>query len=351
MATHLLDDLEILYSAAPETAVNTPYSASADFKSALVNSMMPPTPQTTKIRNDMVGGSNEWGRKGRSDRWPPQSFSLSMQLNTEFAAVLLARCFGGTITNTLVATGVYDHTVALQTKQQTRVPKLTTIIFLLGGNDFIHASCAVDSVEIAFDGGSPPVLTAAIINTGYSFDRLRDLDPAIVIPSLETYHVLSPSGVVATFNDGSLKDFGLEARLLSGRCGMNNAIEVPARLQDPLHTTGDYRKGVYSREIKRGKRSYTPTLRALMGDDLEEFVTSRDNTDITSLGYKFIGDPIGATAYNHEVQVTYPLSTLTVESDTENRDAAMALSFDTDREDAVGGIANLRVRNGVATLA
>jgi hypothetical protein len=40
-----------------------------------------------------------------------------------------------------------------------------------------------------------------------------------------------------------------------------------------------------------------------------------------------------------------------VDGDTEDRNAAITLSYDTDRADASGGIAILRVRNGSATLA
>jgi len=93
-----------------------------------------------------------------------------------------------------------------------------------------------------------------------------------------------------------------------------------------------------------------PELRVSLDDDLDEFVTSRDNTDITSLKYLFIGEFIGATTDSYEFEITYPLATLAVQTDVDEAEGALALSFDVDRSDAVGGIASLRVRNDAATL-
>ncbi|HEY0003732.1 MAG TPA: hypothetical protein VGB17_02890 [Pyrinomonadaceae bacterium] len=351
MARFLLEDAEIIYSAAPETAVNTPYTTSADFKSALVNSMMPPVPQLGKIKDNQVGGANEWGRKSRNIYWQPFDLPIGGMLNTEIAAALAARAFGGSTTNTVITTGAsWDHFVALQTKAQGRIPKLTTLAFLLGGYDFLHASLAVDTFEINFGGDASPEWSATLRNTGNSFQRVGDLDPAIVVPSLPSYHYMHPAAILATFNDGSLRDFAADARLISGRCGIGNSIVVKPHPGDPFRTAGDRRTGAYMRDIHRGKRTYTPTIKVSMDEDLAEWVTARDNTDITDLTFVFKGDPIGVTPESYEFEIKYPLSNLMVESDTDDTDAALNLSFDIDREDASGGIAILRVRNGSATL-
>jgi hypothetical protein len=347
----LLEDLQLLYGAAPESAVNTPATTTAGFKTGLFNSFMPPIPRPDKLKSPEIGSGNEWGRKGRVGYWPPMDIPIGGWLNTEFAAVLAARCFGGTVTDELVATGVYDHTVALQTKAQGNVPKLTSILPLLGGYDFLHASCAVVEFSIEFGGNEPPRWSATLRNTGYSWKRAQDLSPAVVPPSVSDYHYVHPAGVKATYNDGSLRDLAADARLISGRCGLNNGdILVKGLPGDPFRTTGDRSSGAYARFITRGKRAFTPTLKVYMDETLAEWADARDNTDVTALTYLFSGDPVAST-YNHEFEVKYPLSTMMVDGDTEDRNAAITLSYDTDRSDASGGIAVLRVRNGSATLA
>lgn len=356
MARQLLEDAEILYSTEAETAVNTPWLEESAFYAALVNSGMPPIPKPTRIKNDMIGGANEYGRKARNNYWPPLDISIGGMLNSEIAKDFARRTFGGTVTNTLVATGVYDHTVALQTKAQGRIPLLTTIIWLLGGYNFIHASCGHDLFEISFEGDQSPMWSSTVRNTGYSFRRTTDADVSadfigVAVPP--TYNLFHPAGVKATFNNGGLVDFGSDARLISGRCGIQNNIVVQPHPQDPFRVTSpviDRTSGAYMRDIHRGKRTYTPTLKASMDETLTEFVTSRDLTDITNLTYLFEGDRIGATSYTRAFEIKYPLSTMEVDSDTDGTDAAISLSFDVDREDASGGIAILRIRDGNATL-
>jgi hypothetical protein len=361
MARQLLEDAEIIYSTLPETAVNTPYVAITGFKSALVNSGMPPIPKPTRIKNDMIGGQNEFGRKARNNYWPSLDVPIGGMLNSEIAADFARRAWGGVITHTLVATGVYDHIIALQTKTPSggfggRIPMLTTFAWLLGGYNFLHASCAIDNFEIGFDGDTSPSWSATLRNTGYSFRRLSDADISADMtptPTVPTYNLFHPAGVKATFNDGSLKDFGADARLISGRCGINNQIVVKPHQQDPFRVTSpaiDRTSGAYMRDIHRSKRVFVPTLKASMDETLAEFVTSRDLTDVTNLTYLFEGDLIGATVYARQFEVKYPLSTMEVDSDTDDTDAAISLSFDIDREDAVGGIAILRIRDGNPTL-
>jgi hypothetical protein len=348
----LLEDLSLLFSSAPETAVNTPYTTAGGFKVALFNSFMPPIPRPDKLKSSEIGAGNEFGQKGRNGYWPPNDIPIGGLLNTEFAAVLAARCFSGTVTDTVVTTAKsWDHTVALQTKAQGRVPKLTSILPLLGGYDFLHASCAVENFRVTFGGNAYPQYQATLRNTGYSFTRNAGLGTPIVPGSAPTHHYLHPAGVKATYNNGSLIDLGSLARLVSGMCELNNNIVVTPMPQDPFKISGNPASGAYARVINRGKRTAAPTLKSLMDETLAEWLDVLNSTDITALTYLFQGDIIaGTTADRYEFEVTYPLSTMSIQGDTEGANAAIALSFDTDRSDASPSIAQLRVRNDQATL-
>jgi hypothetical protein len=355
MTRQLLEDAQIIYSLAPETGVNVPYLLTAEFGSALINSYMPKVPQPTKVKDEQVGRGTEFGGKPRNMYWPPLDETIGGMLSTEFPAILATRCWGGSIANAVAAASVaWNHTVSLQTKAQGRTPKLTTWAWILGGYDFLHASCAIDSFEISFSGSDTPSWSAHLINTGYSWKRLRDITPAIDPPAVPTYHYMHPAGVNATFNNGGLVDFGADGRVVSGRCGMNNQVVVIPHGQDPFRIMSpavNRKSGAYARDIHRRKRVYTPTLKVSMDEDLDEFIDSRDNTDITDLTYLFAGELIGAsTTHSYEFEIKYPLSTLMVDSDPDNDDAGISMSFDIDRDDAPGGIAILRIKNGTSTI-
>jgi hypothetical protein len=135
-------------------------------------------------------------------------------------------------------------------------------------SDFIHASCAVADFGIEFGGGGIPRWSATLRNTGYSFQRARDLGTPIVPPAVDTYHYIHPAAVSAKYNDGSLVDLASLARLISGRCGISQDIEVVGLPGDPFRRPGDRRSGAYARRIRRGKRTATPTIKAYMDETL-----------------------------------------------------------------------------------
>lgn len=350
MATHQVEDLSIFYSKLPETALNTPYVLTADFKGGLVNAFMPPLPTLSKFKPGEIGAGNEFGQKGRNGYWQPTDLPFAGEINTEITADVACHAFGGTITNTAVtAASSYDHFVALQTKAQGREPKKRTVGFDLGGYDILFASMAVDAFEITFGGETPPVWSSTLRNAGH-FLHADALTPLIVPPTPPTYNRMHPAAVKATFNNGGVIDFAADGRLISGRCGMRQDIAARYR-PGTFRISGDRTSGAHANVLTRSKRVYVPELRVSLGDDLADFVTSRNNTDITSLKYLFVGGLIGATSDSYEFEITYPLSTVSVQTELDNNEGALVATFDIDRSDAAGGaIAALRVRNGTATI-
>lgn len=349
MGRQLSEDRQLIYSVAPETAINTPYDETAQFASALFNQFRPPFPKTGKYKSNEIGGQNEWGSKSRNGYAQPWTPTIGGWLKTGFPAIMLKRAAGGAVTNTLVATGVYDHVVSLQPKAQ-RTPVLTTMGVILGGEDFLHASVAVNLWEAVFGEGGPPSWSIQVTNSGL-YSRLRDIDPAILIPGPPADNFIHPASVAAHFNDGSLQNF--IGRLISGRCGLNNQVVVGKDNNegypgDP-YIGGNRKNGAYHSVMRRGKRAYNPTLKIAQDEEFEEFLTAMNNTDITDLTFLFQGEQIGATAYFHEIELVYPLSTLDIDPDTDGPDDAILLTFDTDREGA-GQIVEIRVRDGNPTL-
>jgi hypothetical protein len=175
-----LSDQNIIFGKTPDSAVNTPRTLAAQVIGARINSQQPPLPEVNRNPDQMIGDGTERAQKLRKGWLVPRQIAVGGRLNTEFAAQLGMRCLGGLSTVTAVtATASYDIVTLMQTKAQGRLPKLSTLGFLLGGYDFIWPSMAVDNFEISFDGSNDVNFSSNLINTGY-FVRNQDLGIPLV---------------------------------------------------------------------------------------------------------------------------------------------------------------------------
>jgi hypothetical protein len=353
-----ITDQNIIFSTAPESAVNTPVTASASLTSALINPMMPPLPQLSKNPDQMIGAGNERSTVLRRGWWQPNRLAIGGKLNAEFAATLGMRCLGGTNAATAVTAGQsYDQITPCQTKAQGRLPKLTTVGFLLGstninGYDFVFPSCAVANMGIQFTGDQDVTFSAELVNTGYWL-RNGALGTPIVAPAVPDYHLMHPAATRCTFSNGSTVDYASEGRLLSGACGLNNNVVVRPMPGDPFITPSDRLSGAYARDIHRGPRDPTASLRVQMDENLAEFTLNQSDTIITSLTYLFRSDIIiGTSSDYYEFEWKYPkakiMSTNTVD---DNGDAAVEMTFYPETDSVTGGWVIQRVRTGVAVMS
>jgi hypothetical protein len=146
----------------------------------------PPTVDFETISDEgQVGDGTEFVKNSRVYAVQPGNIPLGGQLNTESAARLFKRFLGGTVTDTLVATGVYDHVVIMQTQAQGIIPALSTIPIKLGGSDFIWSSCAVDQYSIQQTLNRPATYSAQLISTGHH-RRFRDVYRSMLITVTST---------------------------------------------------------------------------------------------------------------------------------------------------------------------
>ena len=351
MARFQLSDQQIILSTAPETAVNTPYVATAGFVGARVDSQMPPLPELNRSPDGMIGDGTERSQKLRRGWWNPRQISLGGRLNTETAARLGSRNLGGTVTPTAVSAGAsYDQVTICQTKGQGRIPKLTTLGFLLGGYDFLWPSMAVGKYTISFEGERDVNFVADLINTGY-WKRLGDLGTPIVPPNPPTHHLMHPAATRVTFSNGSTIDFAADGNLISGSCSLDNSIVVRPLAGDPFIDPANRKSGAYARDIHRGPRVPMATLKVALDASLTAFTLAQSGADITSLTYLFRGeDKIGATSEDYEFEWKFPLAEIeAVNADTDGDDAAVTMNFYPKTDPVSGGYVIQRVRTDAAT--
>lgn len=178
-AAYLQSDIQIGLSIAPETAVNVPYSLAAEFEGVLMDSVNPPMPDFESIDDsDQVGDGSEFAKNVRNYYLQQPAFPFNGKVNCESMARILRRFLGGTVTDTLVATGVYDHAIIMQKSSGGTnpgiIPQLSTVPVLLGGNDMIWASMAVDQFSITQQLAGEPRFSSQLMGTGYH-KRIRDV--------------------------------------------------------------------------------------------------------------------------------------------------------------------------------
>jgi hypothetical protein len=169
-----IKDVQLAISKAPETTVNTPYTLASEFESIVVDQVLPVIPEPDLVDDsDQVGDGVEGPKDPRPGKTPASALTLSSKLNNRWNSMMMARLLGGTITDSLAATGVYDHTVVMQPRTS-RVPKLTTVPMLLGGADPILNSMGVNSATIGQQGTDDPKASFELMGSG-KYSRFRDV--------------------------------------------------------------------------------------------------------------------------------------------------------------------------------
>lgn len=348
-----LSDIELLLGNVPDSAINTPRTLSAEFMKFRANAFQPPIPQLQTVPDQMVGDGTERSQVLRKGWWLPRNITIGGKANTESAAILGVRALGGSITNTVVTAATsWDHFANTQTKAQGRTPKLSTLLFLLGGYDFLYPTMGVNRYELNFDGQNDVNYVCELINTGY-WRRAGDIVPAIVPPVTTPHHLLHPAATRVTFSDGVMHDYASDGRLLSGMCSLANNIVVRQLPGDPFINPVDFKSGAYARDIHRGPREPLARLKVAMDSALAEFTMQQSGADITSLTYVFKGeDNIGASADRYELEWKFPLAELeSIAEDPDGDDAAITMNFYPKTDAVTGGYVIQRSRDGVAAIS
>lgn len=364
-----LIDTQIFLSKLAETATNTPYVLTADYVGALINSMMPAFPDVNRTGDGHIGDGKE-RRKLRRGWINPFQLPIGGSLNCETAARIGNRLLSGTRTASaeLTPSGstAYDVTTIQQTKAQGRIPKLSTIGFDIGAYKFVHASCAVSSFEIAFNGSGDVTWAAQLMGTGmYKVNLLQAaLESAgfttaqataikigtvlIVPPTPPTHHLMHPAATKVTFSDGTTRDFASDGDLIAGGCGMQQNVVVKQLPGDPFIVTGVRKSGAYARDVHRGTRVPSAQIQVALQSDLRSWVLSQNGTQITSLTYLFrseepIGDPVNG--YFYEFEWTCPVAEVeAVQSNPDGEDAAIIMSFYPENDPTTDGYWIQRIR-------
>ena len=351
MAEFITRDIDLLISKEPESGYNTNYVDAADFQRMLTTGSPLSLPTLEKLDDaDRIGQGDEFPRQARGNYWSQPKWQISDVLNTGLAALFFARALGGTVTDTLVATGVYDHTFSHQEDGAGRQLPSSSVVQSVGGQDWLFPGVVVGAFGVSQEGANPPQFTADLVGSGKHVE-ISAIDPAFGdFPDPITQNFMHGASTVLSYNDGSLLDFSA-----AGRCRnvsfqwANNLRENDRRPGDPILVNNQPFKGAFVNRCLRGRRQLQISLSVTLDENQREYLKNRDTTAITSLKMLCKGALIDSSRF-HEFELNVPKCYIaSIEGGTVDEDLVQNITL-VALADSSGQILTGRVRNASATL-
>lgn len=281
--------------------------------------------------------------------WSSGQFSFSDDAETNVPARMFARALGGTVTDTLVETGVYDHTFAILDPRVGSILPSFGLCTLMDTASFLLHGCMVDSFKVSQRGDQRAQYEANIVNSG-KFTTPHGLTslPELVAPvCMDSYRTT----VTYLDSDGSTTvDLGSVGRLIEWSVEHKNNIKTnKRRIGDTILTPSSGGSGAYVRRMPRGK--YETTISILV-----DFLSNADwlkgtiNEVMTNLKFKIVGGVIGATS-RYEFEIIVPrFSFMGVDPAEDDGDAATTLEVVALEDSTSLGTITGRIRNTSTTL-
>lgn len=281
--------------------------------------------------------------------WASGQYGFADDAETDVPGRLFRRALGGSVTDTLVASGVYDHTFAILPPQTGSILPSFGMASLLDTASFLLHGCMVESFKISQRGDERAQYEASIVNSG-KFTTPHGLSslPELVSPACmdafrtEVSYLDSDNATTISLHTlGTIIEWMVEHK--------NNIKTAKRRIGDTIQTPSGGGAGAHVKRMPRGK--YETSI-SLMIDFLSnaDWVKSTINETMTNLKFKVVG-PVISSTYRHEFEVIVPKFAFEAVDPTEDDgDAATTLNVIALEDPTSLGTITGRIRNATATL-
>ncbi len=331
MAEYLTRDLKLAISAAVEPTYNSMLVSSSDtYLGMLTTSRGFYIPDKEKLDDTgKVGTGREYPTEQRSGYISVPTLEISEELNIDTAAILLRRAMGGIDAGgTLVTSdpyynsgvedslGFYNHVFGLlgnNTAAGRQLPS-STLLWSLGGADYIWGGVVVESFRIEQTNSGVPTFTASMIGSGLN-KRLRYLtaNGALAVNGSNAYNGPHPGSVgteyppafpgpteqrymlgaetKCQFNDGTNYIITTAQRLRTFSLTLSNNHRTDDRRPgDPRLVATNPRKGHYVNRMLHGDRTVAAEMTVMLDDVLREYADAYDDTVVTGFRFSAMGN-------------------------------------------------------------
>lgn len=342
---------QLAISKTVEASFNTPESTAANYE------WLPTTePFFILPRIEKVNDGQRIGRNAPSHLcntyWSPTAIPVKDDVDTTAAARLFRRALGGSVTNTLVATGVYDHTFAILPPQTGDVLPSFSGLAVLDDADFLLAGLMVDKMKFSQSNADRVQHEASIVGSG-KFTNPSAITP---FPTLSAPPCMDGHKTVVKYTDSdgsTIVNLSTLGRLIEWMIEHDNKIRTNRRRTgDPTIAVGTG-SAAYVRKMPRGKYE-TKASMTVDFEDLTDWQKSVKNEQLTNLTITVPGPLIANVAsvdYFHEFEIIVPVFSFEmVEPGDDEGDAATPINIVCLEDPVTKGTLKGRVRNANATL-
>lgn len=342
-----LRDSQSWISKTLEASYNTPEPTGTNYSYIPTQNPFFALPSAEKV--------SDAGRIGRnapshlcSTYWTHPEIAIQDDVDTDVPGRLFRRALGGSVTDTLVATGVYDHTFAMLNPQVgVNLPNFS-VAALLGAASFLFAGCRVDSFRVSQQGANRPQYEANIVGSG----KHTNPHGLTSLPALASTACMDGFRTEVSYVDPSAATVNLHTlgTLIEWSVELNNALRRnKRRVGDPILVAGSG-SAAHVRSMPLGQDRQTNIAMKLDFVDLTEWQDSVENGVCTNLKFTVKGPLIDAT-YRHEFEIIVPSFAFEVVTpDEDEGDAAIGINVIAFEDSVSKGTITGRVRNNQATL-
>lgn len=321
MAEYLVRDLKLAISATPEPTYNSMLVSDSDeYLGMLTTGRALYIPDKEKQDDTgKVGTGREFPTEQRSGYVVVPSLEITDELNIDIAALLLRRAMGGADTvgsDIEPAIGVYPHVFGLlpnDTIAGRQLPS-STVVWSLGGADFMWGGVVVESFRIDQTNADVPTFTAGLVGSGL-YQRIGDIASPPTFPAPTQQRYMLGAETQLEFNDGTNYVVTNAQRLKSFSATLtNNHRTDDRRPGDPRIISAQPRSGHYVNRMLHGDRTVGAEMTVMLDDNLREWANAYNDTIITSFKYrargnflKKAGAPFTESTTNQAIfEITFP---------------------------------------------
>lgn len=342
-----LRDSQSWISKTLESSYNTPEATGSNYSFIPTQNPFFALPTAEKLSDAARVGRN-FASHLCSHYWTHPEIGIQDDVETDVPGRLFRRALGGSVTDTLVETGVYDHTFAMLNPQVGVDLPSFSMATLLGAASFLFSGCRVDTFRVSQEGANRVQYEAGIIGSGKHANPhgLTSLPGLAAPPCMDGFRT-EVSYVVPGPTTVNLHTLGT---LINWNVEVNNALRRnKRRVGDPILTVGSG-TAAHVRSMPLGQDRQVNIGLKLDFVDLTEWTSSIANTELTNLKFKVIG-PIIATDKRHEFEIIVPQFAFEVVTpDEDEGDAAVSVNVIPFQDSVSAGAITGRVRNAQATL-
>lgn len=342
-----LRDSQSWISKTLESSYNTPEATGTNYSFIPTQNPFFALPTAEKLSD-----AARIGRNGPSHLcstyWTHPEIGIQDDVETDVPGRLFRRALGGSVTDTLVATGVYDHEFAMLNPQVGVDLPSFSLATLLGAASFLFAGCRVDTFRVSQEGANRAQYEALVLGSGKHTKPhgLTSL-PGLAAPPCMDGHRTEVSYVNPSAATVNLHTLGT---LVNWNVEVNNALRRnKRRIGDPILVAGNG-SAAHVRSMPLGQDRQVNIGLKLDFVDLTEWQNSVENADCTNLKFTIKGPLIDAT-YRHEFEIIVPKFAFEVVTpDEDEGDAAQSINVIPFQDSVSAGMITGRIRNAQATL-